>query len=167
MTKNVAHKLTGLWDPRTQKTYLLSQKGEARKTPHRASRTAFPFGATGGKEDDGRNKGCCCARRTFPQTSKLRFLRTQPSKRACPHSHSIALFCASLQNSGNSDWPVQTTGGRFSGIVLPLRAIPWQREQAVDPPSVSLGSACVSGASRKPQTPAGQAVVAGLSRQGG
>lgn len=150
MTKNVAHKLTGLWDTRTHRTYLLSQKGEARKTSHRASRTAFPFWATGGKEDDGRNKGCSCAGHTFVQTSKLRFLRTQPSRRACPHPHSIALFCASFQNSGNSDWPVEATGGRFSGIVLPLRAIPRQREQAVDPPSVSLRSACVRGAFRKP-----------------
>lgn len=150
------------------------KKGKRERHPTEHQGQHPHFGLQKERKMMGEIKGCSCVGRTFPQTSKLRFLRTQPSRRACPHPHSIALFCASPQNPENSDWPVEGTGGRswgtggrFSGIVLPLRAIPPQREQAVDPPSVRLRSSCVRGASREPQTSAGQAVVAGPSGRGG
>lgn len=42
----------------------------------------------------GKIKGCSCVGRTFPQTSKLRFLRTQPSQGGLsPPSFHSAFLC--------------------------------------------------------------------------
>lgn len=156
----------------TRRTYLLPQKVEARKTPHRRAKMSSPFRATKEKKDNGRSKGCGKAKHlpahsgaqisknsecqsqsrslAFPSSWGTLLIGLAVPRLASPHPLSIPFFCTrpsearKLRLACEGDW--WGVGGQSHLLALGSsqgQEILPQLEQAMDPPRVRLGPAWV------------------------